>query len=71
MAEAQIPNQDISPEESARLLSGTQKCAILMLLLGEDEASEILNQFLPELRLLQQTETSKFYNGWMRVQLPK
>jgi flagellar motor switch protein FliG len=32
---------------TTRLLSGTQKCAILMLLLGEDEASEILKNLSP------------------------
>ncbi len=34
-------------EEPIRLLNGTQKCAILMLLLGEDEASEILKNLSP------------------------
>jgi len=34
-------------EEPVRLLNGTQKCAILMLLLGEDEASEILKNLSP------------------------
>jgi flagellar motor switch protein FliG len=36
--------QELTP---TRLLSGTQKCAILMLLLGEDEASEILKNLSP------------------------
>ena len=39
-----------SPEpddDAIRLLSGTQKCAILMLLLGEDEASEIMKNLSP------------------------
>jgi flagellar motor switch protein FliG len=34
-------------EDAIRLLSGTQKCAILMLLLGEDEASEIMKNLSP------------------------
>jgi flagellar motor switch protein FliG len=35
-------------EDSAyQLLSGTQKCAIVMLLLGEDEAAEILKNLSP------------------------
>jgi flagellar motor switch protein FliG len=37
----------VSDDETLRLLSGTQKCAILMLLLGEDEASEILKNLSP------------------------
>ncbi len=37
----------VTEEDDLRLLSGTQKCAILMLLLGEDEASEILKNLSP------------------------
>jgi len=37
----------VSDDETLRLLSGTQRCAILMLLLGEDEASEILKNLSP------------------------
>ena len=47
MADALQTTVEITPEEAARLLSGTQKCAILMLLLGEDEASEILKNLAP------------------------
>jgi hypothetical protein len=47
MADALTTTPELSPEEAARLLSGTQKCAILMLLLGEDEASEILKNLSP------------------------
>jgi len=46
MAEAAATSPE--PDEDAiRLLSGTQKCAILMLLLGEDEASEIMKNLSP------------------------
>jgi flagellar motor switch protein FliG len=47
MADVLPTTTEITPEEAARLLSGTQKCAILMLLLGEDEASEILKNLSP------------------------
>jgi flagellar motor switch protein FliG len=47
MVDALTNNNELSPEEAARLLSGTQKCAIMMLLLGEDEASEILKNLSP------------------------
>ena len=40
MAEAQ--NRDDSDETTFDKLTGTQKSAILMMLIGEDEASEIL-----------------------------
>jgi len=43
-AAATSPGPD---EDAIRLLSGTQKCAILMLLLGEDEASEIMKNLSP------------------------
>jgi flagellar motor switch protein FliG len=36
-----------SPDDAYSLLSGTQKCAIIMLLLGEEEASEILKNLSP------------------------
>lgn len=46
MAEAAATSPE--PDDDAiRLLSGTQKCAILMLLLGEDEASEIMKNLSP------------------------
>ncbi len=38
---------DQEQENALHLLSGTQKCAILMLLLGEDEAAEILKNLSP------------------------
>ena len=47
MVDAVTAPMELSPEEAAQLLSGTQKCAILMLLLGEDEASEILKNLSP------------------------
>lgn len=49
MAEAAIETQVQTPEDDGlyKLLSGTQKCAILMLLLGEDEAAEILKNLSP------------------------
>ena len=43
-AVATTPEPD---DDAIRLLSGTQKCAILMLLLGEDEASEIMKNLSP------------------------
>jgi flagellar motor switch protein FliG len=49
-----MPEQALEPVADAeidaggyQLLSGTQKCAILMLLLGEDEAAEILKNLSP------------------------
>ncbi|NDA47603.1 MAG: flagellar motor switch protein FliG [Alphaproteobacteria bacterium] len=42
-----VPAAAAEAEEPIRLLNGTQKCAILMLLLGEDEASEILKNLSP------------------------
>ena len=46
MAEA-VATPPEADDEAIRLLSGTQKCAILMLLLGEDEASEIMKNLTP------------------------
>ena len=46
MADAVATSQE-NDEDAVRLLSGTQKCAILMLLLGEDEASEIMKNLSP------------------------
>jgi flagellar motor switch protein FliG len=46
MAEA-VATSPEPDEDAIRLLSGTQKCAILMLLLGEDEASEIMKNLSP------------------------
>lgn len=51
-------NIDIEDESPLRLLSGTQKCAILMLLLGEDEAAEILKNLSP--REVQQLGTAMY-----------
>ena len=45
MAEAQ--NKDDSDESVFEKLTGTQKSAILMMLIGEDEASEILRNLSP------------------------
>ena len=45
MAEAAENNEE--PDEYSKL-SGTQKCAILMMLLGEEEASEILRNLGPK-----------------------
>lgn len=48
MAEQALePVLDQEQENALQLLSGTQKCAILMLLLGEDEAAEILKNLSP------------------------
>ena len=50
MAETAVETQvQTTPEDDGlyKLLSGTQKCAILMLLLGEDEAAEILKNLSP------------------------
>ncbi len=49
---------DQADEDALRLLSGTQKCAILMLLLGEDEAAEILKNLSP--REVQQLGTAMY-----------
>jgi len=46
MAEEDVDVQK-SPDDAYSLLSGTQKCAIIMLLLGEEEASEILKNLSP------------------------
>ena len=46
MADAVATSTEVD-DEAIRLLSGTQKCAILMLLLGEDEASEIMKNLSP------------------------
>ena len=45
MAEAATTNDDIN--ELYEALTGTQKCAILMMLLGEDEAAEIMKNLKP------------------------
>ncbi len=45
MAETQ--NRDDSDETIFDKLTGTQKSAILMMLIGEDEASEILRNLSP------------------------
>ena len=45
MAETQ--NKDDSDESVFENLTGTQKSAILMMLIGEDEASEILRNLSP------------------------
>ena len=49
MAEQALEPVAVEPDQdtSYQLLSGTQKCAILMLLLGEDEAAEILKNLSP------------------------
>ena len=44
MAEEDDLDEDVG---SNRILSGTQKCAILMMLLGEEEAAEILSNLSP------------------------
>ena len=44
MAEAE---KKLSTDEIFQGLTGTQKCAILMMLIGEDEASEILRNLSP------------------------
>ena len=46
MAEADVELQNLL-DDAYSLLSGTQKCAIIMLLLGEEEASEILKNLSP------------------------
>ena len=52
MAEQALEPVAVEPEQdtSYQLLSGTQKCAILMLLLGEDEARERLEKYLETLQ---------------------
>jgi flagellar motor switch protein FliG len=48
MAEEAVEiTSEVSDDSPYQLLSGTQKCAILMLLLGEEEASEILKNLSP------------------------
>ena len=47
MAEAAENNEEQQDEYTPRL-TGTQKCAILMMLLGEEEASEILRNLGPK-----------------------
>ena len=46
MAEVAENNEEQQDEYSR--LTGTQKCAILMMLLGEEEASEILRNLGPK-----------------------
>ena len=41
-------NNDRKAQETFEGLSGTQKCAILMLLIGEDEAANIMTNLNPE-----------------------
>ena len=50
MAEAETTTEDGEKSSDATFdkLSGTQKSAILMMLLGEDEASEILRNLSPK-----------------------
>ena len=58
MAEAALEVQAPDAREAFELLNGTQKCAILMLLLGEEEASEILKNLSP--REVQQLGTAMY-----------
>ena len=58
MAEAAVEVQATDAREAFELLNGTQKCAILMLLLGEEEASEILKNLSP--REVQQLGTAMY-----------
>lgn len=58
MAEAAAEVQALDAREAFELLNGTQKCAILMLLLGEEEASEILKNLSP--REVQQLGTAMY-----------
>lgn len=58
MAEAIAELQASEAREAFDLLNGTQKCAILMLLLGEEEASEILKNLSP--REVQQLGTAMY-----------
>lgn len=53
-----VATPDPIDDDALRLLSGTQKCAILMLLLGEDEAAEILKNLSP--REVQQLGTAMY-----------
>ena len=48
MAETNQNNENTSNDEIFEKLTGTQKSAILMMLLGEDEASEILRNLSPK-----------------------
>ncbi len=47
MAEAQKDKNNDDPKEAFERLTGTQKSAILMMLIGEEEASEILKNLSP------------------------
>ena len=47
MAETSVADVNLEADHTYELLSGTQKCAIVMLLLGEDEAAEILKNLSP------------------------
>lgn len=58
MVEAIAELQASEAREAFELLNGTQKCAILMLLLGEEEASEILKNLSP--REVQQLGTAMY-----------
>ena len=58
MAEAAVEVQAPDAREAFELLNGTQKCAILMLLLAEEEASEILKNLSP--REVQQLGTAMY-----------
>jgi flagellar motor switch protein FliG len=58
MAETAVEVQPTDAREAFDLLNGTQKCAILMLLLGEEEASEILKNLSP--REVQQLGTAMY-----------
>ena len=48
MAEATAQTDEEKKDAAFDKLSGTQKSAILMMLLGEDEASEILRNLSPK-----------------------
>ena len=58
MAETAVEVQPTDAREAYELLNGTQKSAILMLLLGEEEASEILKNLSP--REVQQLGTAMY-----------
>jgi len=58
MAEAAEISNVSDTQATFELLSGTQKCAIVMLLLGEEEASEILKNLSP--REVQQLGTAMY-----------
>jgi flagellar motor switch protein FliG len=58
MAETAVEIQSTDAREAYELLNGTQKSAILMLLLGEEEASEILKNLSP--REVQQLGTAMY-----------